>query len=89
MWAVGGPAERFFIPADEQDLARWLAGRDADEPLTWLGLGSNLLVRDGGVAGDVVALKNTVAGTERLGGGSIAVGAGTPCAKVARLLGRE
>ena len=55
VWAVGGPAERFFEPADEQDLADWLAADpEHANGVFWLGLGSNLLVRDGGIKGTVV-----------------------------------
>ena len=55
VWAVGGPAEVFFEPADEDDLAMWLASDPKHgENLFWLGLGSNLLVRDGGIKGTVI-----------------------------------
>ncbi|WP_350334952.1 UDP-N-acetylmuramate dehydrogenase [Coralliovum pocilloporae] len=53
---VGGPAQLLFQPADEEDLARFLAVLPEDIPVTVLGLGSNTLVRDGGVAGVVVRL---------------------------------
>ena len=55
-WRVGGPADRFYIPADIADLEQFLQGLGADEPVYFLGLGSNLLVRDGGVRGTVVLL---------------------------------
>ena len=45
---VGGPAEVLFAPADVEDLAGFLKGKPADVPLTVVGLGSNMLVRDGG-----------------------------------------
>lgn len=53
---VGGPAEVMVRPEDEADLATFLAGKPADVPLTVIGVGSNLLVRDGGVPGVVVRL---------------------------------
>jgi UDP-N-acetylmuramate dehydrogenase len=53
---VGGPAEVLFAPADEADLAAFMAGCPADIPVTVIGVGSNLLVRDGGVPGVVVRL---------------------------------
>lgn len=53
---VGGPAEVMFRPADALDLAAFLAGKPADVPVTVIGVGSNLLVRDGGVPGVVVRL---------------------------------
>lgn len=54
---VGGPAEVLFRPADADDLAAFLAGTPADVPVTVIGVGSNLLVRDGGVAGVVIRLR--------------------------------
>lgn len=53
---VGGPAEVMFRPADADDLAAFLKNRPADVPVTVVGVGSNLLVRDGGVPGVVVRL---------------------------------
>lgn len=53
---VGGPADVLFLPADEKDLAAFLAGTPGDVPVTVIGVGSNLLVRDGGVRGVVVRL---------------------------------
>ena len=54
IWGIGGPAERFYEPADVADLCVFMAGLPAREPLLWLGLGSNLLVRDGGIEGTVI-----------------------------------
>ncbi len=59
---VGGPAEVMFRPADEADLAAFLAARPADVPVTVIGVGSNLLVRDGGVEGVVIRLGRGLAG---------------------------
>ena len=53
-WKVGGPARYFFEPADEADIACFLAELDLDIPVLWIGLGSNLLVRDGGYPGGVI-----------------------------------
>jgi UDP-N-acetylmuramate dehydrogenase len=53
---AGGPAEVLYIPPDADDLAAFLKGVPADVPLTVIGVGSNLLVRDGGVAGVVIRL---------------------------------
>jgi UDP-N-acetylmuramate dehydrogenase len=53
---VGGPAEALFSPADEEDLANFLANLSSDIPVTTIGLGSNLIVRDGGVPGVVIRL---------------------------------
>ena len=53
---VGGPAQALFMPEDEADLAYFLANLAGRIPVTVIGLGSNLIVRDGGVAGVVVRL---------------------------------
>jgi UDP-N-acetylmuramate dehydrogenase len=53
---VGGPAQVLFSPADEDDLAYLLAGLPRETPVTAIGLGSNLIVRDGGVEGVVIRL---------------------------------
>src|SRR5688572_9246168 len=53
-WHVGGPADMFFSPRDRSDLLEFLAVLPEDTPLFWLGLGSNLLVRDGGIRGVVI-----------------------------------
>ncbi|NJD34075.1 MAG: UDP-N-acetylenolpyruvoylglucosamine reductase, partial [Betaproteobacteria bacterium] len=50
-WRAGGPVARAFFPADLDDLAAFLSGLRHDEPLLLVGLGSNLLVRDGGCDG--------------------------------------
>jgi UDP-N-acetylmuramate dehydrogenase len=80
---VGGPAEVLFRPADEDDLAAFLAARPAGVPVTVLGVGSNLLVRDGGVPGVVVRLGRAFAGIKAVAGTVIA-GAGALDGNVAR-----
>ncbi|MFT5390330.1 MAG: UDP-N-acetylmuramate dehydrogenase [Gammaproteobacteria bacterium] len=55
-WGVGGNAARVFSPADVEDLATYLQQLPSEEPVIWLGLGSNVLVRDAGVRGTVVRL---------------------------------
>ena len=64
---VGGPAEVMFRPADDRDLADFLALKPVDVPVTVLGVGSNLLVRDGGIPGVVVRLGRAFAGIEAKG----------------------
>lgn len=81
---VGGPAELLFEPADEADLAAFLAGLPAKVPLTVIGLGSNLLVRDGGVPGVVVRLGKPFAGISVEAGHRVRAGAAAPDVKVAR-----
>ena len=72
---VGGPAEVMFRPVDAEDLAGFLAGKPDDVPVTVLGVGSNLLVRDGGVAGVVVRLGRGFAAIDVEGEG-VTAGAG-------------
>ncbi|KOR33178.1 hypothetical protein TI05_02605 [Achromatium sp. WMS3] len=56
-WRVGGPAKCIYCPTDQDDLVEFLATVPPDEPLLWLGHGSNLLVRDGGFPGTVIVTK--------------------------------
>ena len=88
-WRVGGPAERYFEPADLEDLVLFMSGLSEGEPLMWLGLGSNLLVRDGGIKGTVIVtsgLLNEIGLSEN---GLVRVEAGVACAKVARFCARQ
>jgi UDP-N-acetylmuramate dehydrogenase len=84
-WRAGGSARRFYKPADSADLCEFLQSLDADEPLLWLGLGSNLLVRDGGFPGTVICTLGTLTELEWLDETSLRAGAGVTCAKVARV----
>ena len=88
-WRVGGPAERFYRPADLEDLVGFLRGLPADEPLFWLGLGSNLLVRSGGIRGTVVALSGALKALARVDDRAIRAEAGVACGQLARFAGRE
>lgn len=88
-WRVGGPAQRFYRPADLADLGAYLARLPDDEPLLWLGLGSNLLVRDGGVPGTVILTHGTLQGLDRAGDNTVRIEAGVPCAKAARFCARQ
>jgi UDP-N-acetylmuramate dehydrogenase len=76
-FGTGGPAEVLFRPADAQDLASFLKALPADVPVTVLGVGSNLLVRDGGVKGVVVRLMRGFTGIA-VEGNELVAGAGTP-----------
>ena len=81
---VGGPAEVLFLPADEADLADFLKALDPVTPVTPLGVGSNTLVRDGGVPGVVVRLGKAFAAVEPRGGSRIFAGAAVLDATLAR-----
>ncbi len=83
-WRVGGPAEIYFKPAEEEELAEFLAGLPAATPVHFVGLGSNLLVRDGGVRGAVVATGGLRKRLERVGELAIRASAGVPCMRLAR-----
>jgi UDP-N-acetylmuramate dehydrogenase len=74
---VGGPAEAIFMPADEADLAAFLRALDPGVPLMTVGVGSNLLVRDGGVDGVIVRLGRAFAGVEILSEARLSAGAAT------------
>lgn len=87
-WRVGGPARRFYRPADSADLVRFLQQLETDEPLLWLGLGSNLLVRDGGFPGTVIATQGRLNRLEWRDGSRLYAEAGVSCAKVARTAAR-
>ena len=83
-WHVGGPAEVFFNPRDVAELAAFLKSVPADVPVTFIGLGSNLLVRDGGLPGVVISTQGTLDALERLSETQVRVGAGVACARIAR-----
>ena len=85
---VGGPAEVLFLPQDEADLATFLGGLDAGVPVTVLGVGSNTLVRDGGVEGVVIRLGKAFAAVEARGDNRIFAGAAALDAALAREAGR-
>ncbi len=88
-WRVGGPARLLYRPADRADLVFFLEGLDPSEPLLWLGLGSNLLVRDGGFPGTVIATQGCLDQLELDGENGIYAEAGCACAKVARFAARS
>lgn len=87
-WRVGGPAARYYQPAGIDDLAQFLAQVPAEEPLFWVGLGSNLLVRDGGIRGTVIATAGLLNGIEQVDAVTVRAEAGVSCAKVARFCAR-
>jgi UDP-N-acetylmuramate dehydrogenase len=81
---VGGPAQLLFTPSDEADLAYFLRRAPSDLPVTVIGLGSNLLVRDGGVPGVVIRLGKGFASVRVETGHKVRAGAAVPDVKVAR-----
>ena len=87
---VGGPADALFLPADEEDLATVLAALPVDVPVTVLGAGSNVIVRDGGLAGLVVRLAGRAFGevAAEPEEGRVMAGAGALDAHLARAAAR-
>jgi UDP-N-acetylmuramate dehydrogenase len=83
-WRVGGPARSYYRPADLDDLAVFLSGLPVEEELVWLGLGSNLLVRDGGIQGTVIATFGVLDKLSLVAKRVLRAEAGVACAKVAR-----
>ncbi len=81
---MGGPAEVLYSPADEADLAYLLKNLPKDVPITMIGLGSNLLVRDGGIDGVVIRLGRGFGEIKIEDGYRLRVGTAVPDVKVAR-----
>ena len=82
-WRAGGRADRFYVPSDLQDLSNFLKQLPPDESLLFVGLGSNLLVRDGGFRGTVVLMHSAELRPE-MRAGRIYAQAGVAAPKVAR-----
>jgi len=87
-WRAGGKASRCYLPADLDDLAAFLARTPRDEPLLFVGLGSNLLVRDGGFRGTAV-LMHAAKKRPALADGLLFAEAGVASPKVARFAARH
>ena len=83
-WRVGGPAELYFVPASLEDLALFLQELDAATPVFWLGVGSNLLVRDGGIRGVVISAARILKTLEKVDRHLVRAGSGVPCTQLAR-----
>jgi UDP-N-acetylmuramate dehydrogenase len=83
-WRVGGLADTWFRPATREDLIEFMHTLAPDTAIYWVGLGSNLLVRDGGIRGVVIAVQDALGDIEDLGNGQVAAGAGVACTVFAR-----
>ena len=83
-WRVGGPAELFCRPRNVAAVAAFLHELPPDMPVYWMGLGSNLLVRDGGLRGAVVCTGDLERSIERVDAQRVRVSAGVPCTTFAR-----
>lgn len=87
-WRLGGPADIYFRPDSIDELRLFLRELDDNTPVYWTGLGSNLLVRDGGIRGVVIAPSNALGHVDRLPGNRVEAGAGVPCTVLARRCAR-
>lgn len=87
-WRVGGKADQLYIPAGLDDLCTFLQSLGATEPVHFIGLGSNLLVRDGGVRGTVVLMHNVLTDL-RMEGDFVYAEAGVTCAKLAKFSAKQ
>jgi len=83
-WRVGGPADLFYTPTSTAELQRILAELPATTAVHWLGLGSNLLVRDGGIRGAVIATGSLPRELERLDERRVRASAGLACMLLAK-----
>jgi UDP-N-acetylmuramate dehydrogenase len=83
-WHVGGPAEVYFNPKDRDELAAFLRQLAPGVPVYWVGLGSNLLVRDGGLEGVVISTHGTLDRLERQSETTVFAEAGVACARIAK-----
>lgn len=84
-WRVGGAADALFTPKNLEDLKNFLKDEHYLKPLTFIGLGSNILVRDGGIRGTVIVMHaalNEIQMTDK----GVYAEAGNTCAKIAKLL---
>lgn len=88
-WRVGGPADIYFKPADIDDLAIFLSQQDEEQPIYWVGLGSNLLVRDAGIRGTVIMTSGLLNGLEMLDDNLLRVEAGVACPKAAKFAAKQ
>lgn len=83
-WRVGGVADRFYRPADLNDLSLYLKSLNKAEPVFWLGLGSNLLVADAGIRGTVICTSGVLNEIKSIDETRIYVEAGVPSPKLAK-----
>lgn len=88
-WRVGGHARHLYKPKDIDDLAVFLRQLPLDESIVWLGLGSNCLIRDGGIAGTVIVTQGCLKDIHLIESDTVYVEAGVSCATMARFCARN
>ena len=82
-WKTGGNADYYYIASDINDLAKFISKLPTSTPITWIGFGSNLLVRDGGLPGVVVSVVGLLNELKKINETDIFIGAGVSCVKAA------
>ena len=88
-WRVGGPADSYYQPADLDDLVQFVKELPSEQQLHWIGLGSNLLVRDGGIRGTVIATSGALKQLTKIDELTIRAEVGVASAKVARFSAKQ
>ncbi len=88
-WRVGGIADCLYKPRNLASLQKALASLDEDVPIVWLGLGSNLLIRDGGISGLVILTQGALKHIALCGDDMVDVEVGVSCASMARFCARN
>lgn len=83
-WRVGGPADYYFTPHDRDNLSNFLRALPEAAPVLWVGLGSNLLVRDAGIRGVVIAPSGVFRRLERIAETRVYCESSVPCTRLAR-----
>lgn len=83
-WRAGGAADLFYVPSSIEDLQVFLRELDSDTPVLWHGVGSNLLVRDGGLRGVVISATGILRKLEQADHYLVRAGGGVPCTQLAR-----
>ena len=88
-WKTGGNADYYYIASDTNDLVKFISKIPNSIPITWVGLGSNLLVRDGGIPGVVISTSGIFNELKNISETEIFIGAGVSCAKAAHFSARS
>lgn len=88
-WRVGGLADRLFRPRDQDGLLAFLQELPAKEPIFWLGMGSNLLIRDKGIRGTVITTRNRLNVLKLQGSNTVYAQAGVLCPHLARFCSEQ
>ena len=88
-WKAGGTVRQLYRPADRDDLVDFIAQLPADEEIAWVGLGSNLLVRDGGFDGTIIHTRGCLSEMSDIDEHSFTAEAGVSCAVAARHAARK